>query len=245
MTEEQMVFWTRDNMKLPKRTSPIRFAVQFKPGLTSNSWGVKVEKTGDAYIYCRDHMQSQKVSLHASGKQHIAFDESVVTKESYTGTRFMNRWQEPQYDQKAIATLRLLFPIWGLSLNDEERDKQKSTWNKNHILIKGDDELMTVVSFVILDDDKTLRKEEESPPSYPIGILRLRPRKTLYVIAGKEPEGDTKIMADRAFRQIAATTEPQKLIGDDLSICLTGHSSINTNSAFMLPLSVTYTPADI
>ena len=212
MTEEQMVFWTRDNMELPKRTSPINFAVQFKTGLTSNAWGVQVEKT-DAYIYSRDHMKGQKASLHASGKQHIAFDESVVSKEWDTGTRFMNRWHEPQYDQKAIATLRLLFPVWGLSLNVEERDKCKSTWNKNHILIKCDDELMTVVSFVILDDDRTLRKEKGSPPSYPLAVLPLRPGKTLFVIAGKEPEGDTKIMAERALRQIAEITEPEKLMG--------------------------------
>ena len=242
MTEEQMVIWTRNDMKLPKRTGPINFAVQFKAGLTSNAWGVKIKNTRDAYVYCRDHMKGQKASLHASGKQHISFDEGVVTEDWYPRSRFMNRWQEPQYDQKAIATLRLLFPNWGISLNDEERDKHKLKWNKNHILIKGDDELMTVVSFVILDDDKTLRKEEGSPPSYPIGVLPLRPGKILCVLAGKEPEGDTKIMAEKALRQIAATTEPQKLIGDNLSICLTGHSSININSAFMLPLSVKYVP---
>ena len=153
----------------------------------------------------------------------------------------MNRWDEPQYDQKAIPTFRLLFPVWGLSLNVEERDKCKSTWNRNHILIKGDDELMTVVSFVILDDDKTLRKEEGSPPSYPIGVLPLRPGKTLCVIASKEPEGDLKTKVRRALREIAATTEPEKLIGDDLSVCLTGYST--RNSAFMLPLSARYTPA--
>ena len=240
MTEEQMVIWTRDEMKIPKRTSPINFAVQFKSGLTSNAWGVKVENTGDAYVYCRDHMKGQKASLHASGKQHISFDEGVVTKKSFSGTRFMNRWLEPQYDQKAIATLQLLFPIWGLSLNDEKRDKSKAIWNKNHILIEGDDELMTVVAFVIMDDEKTLRKEEGSPPSYPIGFLRLRPGKFLYVIAGKAPDRHTKIMAEKALRQIAATTEPQKLFEGDLSICLTGYSSINSN--FMLPLSVPYTP---
>ena len=239
MSDEQMIFWTRNNLKLPKKTSPINFAVQRKHGLTSNAWGVRVKETGDAYIYCRDHMKDQKVSLHASGKQHITFDESA-SGTKYIQGRFMNQWREPQHNGKAIPTFRLLFPAWGLSLNDEQRDKFRSKWNKNHVLIKGDDSLVTVVSFVILDEDKILRKEEGSPPSYPMGILKLRPGKMLYVIAGYEPEGNLRTEVDRALREIASTTEPEELIGDDLSVCLTGYST--TNCTFMLFLSASYVP---
>ena len=74
---EHLIHWKRNEIDSPKRTSPIHFAVQMKNGLTSNAWGVRVENTGDAYIYCRDSMKGQKVSLHASGKQHISFDRNA------------------------------------------------------------------------------------------------------------------------------------------------------------------------
>ena len=239
MSDERMVFWTRNDLKLPKRISPVNFAVQRNHGFTSNAWGVQVKKTGDAYIYCRDHMKDQRVSLHASGKQHITFDESASEIKDMEG-RFMNQWWEPQHNGKAIPTFRLLFPAWGLSLNSKQRDKSKSKWDKNHVLIKGDDNLVTVVSFVILDDGMTLRKEEGSLPSAPIGILRLRPgKKRLCVIAGYEPEGNLRTEVDRALR--ASVSE--ELIGDDLSVCLTGYST--TNSAFMLFLSICYVPDEV
>ena len=63
----------------------------------------------------------------------------------------------------------------------------------------GHDELMTVVSFVIVDDHITIRKKEGA---YPIGIfgeLPLRPGKRLSVIAGWEPEGDWKATAEEAL----------------------------------------------
>ena len=61
-----MTLWTKEGLELPLRTKQIRFAVQWKNGLTSNAWAVCVENTGDAYIYCRDNIKEQKVSLHDS-----------------------------------------------------------------------------------------------------------------------------------------------------------------------------------
>ena len=57
MSDEEMVLWIKHGLEIPIRKSPIRFAIQMKSGLTSNAWGVHVENTGDAYIYCRDNMK--------------------------------------------------------------------------------------------------------------------------------------------------------------------------------------------
>ena len=239
-----MTLWKRDGLELPLKTAPIRFAVQRRGGITSNAWGVNVERTGDAYIYCRDAMKDQKVSLHASGKQHISFDKNASNMRFDKGDRFMNQWWEPRHDERAIPTLRLLFPTWGLGLNAQQRKKTQRVWDRNGVLIPGDDEMITVVSFVIVDDDTRLRKAEESPPSAPFGVLRLRPGKSLFVIASYEPEGELRKKVDDALKEIASTTDPKLLEGDeDLTICLTGYTV--ENCTFMLPLSARYTPPTI
>ena len=169
-----MTFWTRHGLTLPSRESPIHFAVQQENRLTSNAWGVHVENTGDAYVYCRHNLKGQKISLHRSGKQHISLDESFVSQMG-SSDRFMNQWREPHYTQETIATFRLLFPAWGVGLSEEQRRTAKSAWNKNDLLIYGHDEFMTVVSFVIADDGVTIRKKKGSYASCPIGILPLSP----------------------------------------------------------------------
>ena len=63
MNDNQMYFWKNDGLELPLRATPLQFAVTKKDGFVSNSWGVRVEKKGDAYVYCRDAMKDQKVSL--------------------------------------------------------------------------------------------------------------------------------------------------------------------------------------
>ena len=240
MSNDQMTLWKRDGLVLPLRTGPIRFAVLRKGGITSNSWGVRVERRGDAYIYCRDGMNDQKVSLHASGDQHISLNKSDPKIKCLAGGRFLNQWREPEHTGKAVPTLRLLFPYWGLGLNERQKRGAQAVWDKNTILIPGHDEMVTVVSFVIVDDGTRLRKEDGSPPSAPFGVLRLRPGKSLFVIASYEPERDLKEKVDEALNVIASTTDPELLEGEDLTVCLTGYTV--ENCVFMLPLSARYTP---
>ena len=241
MSKDQITFWKRNGLELPLRTSPIRFAITKNDGFTSNSWGVRIEKKGDAYVYCRDSMQGQKVSLHTSGKQHISFDKNTLNMKFNDNDRFMNQWWEPKHTGEAIPTLRLLFPTWGLSLNTEQRNETQTVWEKNDVLIPADDKMVTVVSFIIMDDTTRLRKTEGSPPCALFGILRLRPGKSLFVIAGYEPEGDLRGIADAALREIASTTDRKLWEGDeDITICLTGYTV--KNCIFMLPLSAQYTP---
>ena len=151
--------------------------------------------------------------------------------------RFMNQWREPHYTEEAIPTLRLLFPAWGVGLSEEQRRKAKSAWNKNDLLIYGHDEFMTVVSFVIADDGVTIKKKEGSYASYPIGILPLRPGKRLCVIAGWEPEGNLKIRVEEALSKIDARKfVTDDIMGNTLSMCLTGESS--PDSAYMVVVPV-------
>ena len=238
MNDEQMHFWTNDGLELPMRTTPIRFAVTKEGGFISNSWGVNVRTKGDAYVYCRDAMKGQKASLHASGKQHIKIDENVRRKASFPGDGFMNQWWEPQHSTNAVPTLRLLFPPWGLSLGPQQGAKVQEIRDESHVLIPAHDEMVTVVSFVIMDDGTHLQKAEGTPPSAPFGVLSLRPGKSLFVIAGYEPQGDLRAMADEALKKIARPPNVKLLDGEDLVVCLTGKAV--ENSTFMLPLSVRY-----
>ena len=229
---EEISFRTRRGLTLPMRKSPIRFAVQQTSGITSNAWGVQTESTGDAYVYRRDAMKGEKISLHRSGKQHISFDEEVATRMN-SSDRFMNQWREPHYTGEAKPTLRLLFPSWALGLNEVERHNSESAWKKNQMLISGHNDLMTVVSFVIVHDGVRLRKKEGSHPWSLIGDLSLRPGKRLLVIAGWEPEGNWRAVVEEALSKI---TDPRVVSGgfpgDPLSISLTGYSS--PDSAFMI-----------
>lgn len=242
MNSDQMTLLKRDGVEFPLRTGPIRFAVLRRGGITSNSWGVRVERPGDVYIYCRDGMNDQKVSLHASGKQHISFNPSGPIVKSHASGRFMNQWREPKHTIKAVPTLRLLFPYWGLELTEAQRGESRRIWEKNNVLTPGHDEMVTVVSFVIVDDGKRLKKEDGSPPSAPFGVLRMGPRrKSLWVIASYEPELDLRVKATEALKTIASTTDPKLLEGEDLTVCLTGYTV--ENSTLMLPLSARYREA--
>ena len=200
MSDEQLIFSVKSGVELPCRQSPLRFAVQMENGLTSNAWGVGVEKKGDAYIYCRDNMRGQKISLHKSGKQHISLDRSLLSAPTIE-SRFMNQWREPE-GSPVVPTFTLFFPRWGVGLNAEQRDTAKSTWAKNDILIRGDEACLTVVSFVILDAALTV---PEMPSRRPIGVLSLGSEKTLWVIAGREPERDLKALVEAALVTLAAS----------------------------------------
>ena len=153
----------------------------------------------------------------------------------------MNRWYEPQHSEQAVATFRLIFPPWGIGLNAEQRETARATWNKNDILIEGDGEALTVVSFIILDANVTLRKKEGSPPSALIGTLTLRPGKKLCMIASQGPEGDLKAKAQDSLKKIDMRgILPESHSGKELACCLTGYNA--PNSVDMVVFPVVYSP---
>ena len=194
------VVWSA--VEIPVRHGPIRFAIRMPNGLTSNAWRVWTEDSG-AYICCRDNMQEIKISLHSSGKHHIAFSKDSGIKTS-PGSRFWNQWKRPPQKSPAIASFKLLFPSWGIQLTSLERSKTRSIrkkWDKNHIYIEADDQSLAVISFMILHESTTLNLTGDYPAIL-IGKLPFRNGNSLLVIASKDPEGDLRSVVESGLAKV-------------------------------------------
>ena len=141
--------WSRrnKNLELPLTQGPVNFSVARSDGKFSNRWGVEVGGKGDACVYCRDNPDAEKVSLHASGLQHISI-RSEVAKSVGAKSRFATLWSEPEFDTEAIATFSLLYPPWGVGLESADISKQGET---DELLIVGHREKVVVVAFFIVD----------------------------------------------------------------------------------------------
>ncbi|MDE2640024.1 MAG: hypothetical protein OXI03_05510 [Chloroflexota bacterium] len=216
----------RQGLRLPLRESPIKFAVNMPDGSTSNAWRVWTQG-GDAYICCRDNMKEIKVSLHASGKQHIAFHKDAGV-EMTPGSRFWNQWHEPPQQNPVVPSFKLLFPPWGVRLTDHDRNKTtaiRRRWDDNQILLEGDEELLVAISFLILDDSTSLQFPLDHPHAL-IGALPLTDQKSLFVVAGKGSEGDLKSTIERGIARV--TQDLAKMLleiqdkGGSPVACLTG-----------------------
>lgn len=227
-----------EEAQVPTRMNPIRFAIQYRNGRTSNAWGVRAKTTGDAYIYCRDNMKEQKVSLHASGRQHISIRPRTANPVNLTGKSFMNQWHEPD---EGVATFRLVFPWWGIQLDDEQRRAFKPTWDKNAILVEGHHEFLTVVSFFIVGEDATIRKGTPFP-GFQLGELPLRDGKKLAVTAEWAPEQGFKAKLEDALKRILSNENMlEGHRGKTLALCMTGTWG-SPNCVYMATIPVTYSP---
>ena len=226
---------TSEKAQVPTTKNPIRFAVMYRNWRTSNAWGVKVEDTGDAYIYCRDNMKSQKVSLHASGEQAISIYPNTRSTANITYKEFMNRWHEPE---EGIATFKLIFPPWGIQLSDEQAKDYGSIWKKNDIYVEGHHEFLTVVSFYIVNEKANFHKKGEFP-GFLLGELPLKAGKKLGITAEWEPDRGFKARVENTFPRIVEGLS-EKLLEQTRVLCVTGWNS--PNSAFMASFPVTDRP---
>ncbi len=228
---------TSRDAQVPTGINPIRFAVLYRTGHTSNAWGVKVEATGDAYIYCRDNMKGQKISLHASGKQHISISPSRWTGPNLSEKQFLNQWHEPS---DGIATFKLVFPPWGIQLSDKDRDGFKSIWGKTDIYIEGHHELLTVVSFFICGDNLTVEKQGAFP-GFIVGELPLRASRKLVIVAEWTPQADFRSLIDRSLGRVPLAEDMQGVLanrrGQPLTLCVTGNCPPE-NSVYMVTFPV-------
>ena len=199
-------------------------------------WGVQARDTVDACIYCRDSMKGQKVSLHASGKQHISIDPRLPSTAKLTEKQFMNQWHEPD---EGIATFRLIFPSWGIQLDEEQREKFKSTWLKTDIFVEGHHEFLTVISFHVISDNVRLRKRSEFP-GFQLGELSLRVGKKLVITADWEPERGLKTLIESALKRFPPNMDIiNDYLGKTLAICVTGNCAA-PNSVYMVSFPVIY-----
>ena len=89
---------------------------------------------------------------------------------------------------------------------------------RNHVLIPSHAEMVSVVSIVILDEGTRLQKEKGALPGQPFGILRLRPGKSLAVIAGYEPEGDLRENVDEVLKVVVSTHNLRVMEVENLTI---------------------------
>ena len=220
--------------QLPIEKNPIRFAILYRNWCTSNAWGVRVERKGDAYIYCRDNLQAQHVSLHASGKQHITIDPNSPSAGDLSEKLFTNQWQEPD---EGIPTFRLVFPSWGTQLNAEQQNRFKSKWKKNDIYIEGHHEFLTIVAFYIVREQVKLQKKGTFP-GFVLGELPLACERKLVITAEWEPERDFQSVIKRALKRVPLIENlPNDERGEGLVMCMTGTNS-STNSVFMVNFPV-------
>ena len=218
-------------LELPLTKAPINFSVWRSDGLSSNRWGVNTSKNGDVYVYCRDVPDAEKVTLHTSGRQHISITSKTAERTGAT-SRFGPVWKEPEFEREAIPTFSLIFPPWGVGMRYEPKEL-----TKDELLIVGHREKLVVVHFFIVDSAKKMKGQL---PHFVLGQVTLRPEKTLYIIAWKEPQNDLLERIRNVFPKISPMFSELKLDEDDYTICLQGYRG--SNSAFMVTVPVHYTP---
>ena len=222
---------SKGEIDLPLTQAPINFSVLRSDGLSSYRWGVNTSKNGDAYVYCRDVRSAEKITFHASGKQHISITPDTAVR---TGkdNRFMNEWTEPEFEQEAIATFSLIFPPWGVG-----RRYEPEKLTKDELLIIGHKEKLVVVYFFIVDSAK---KMQGRLPHIVLGELQLRPGNTLHIIAWKEPENNLMDRIQSTIPQVSPDLSKQEFEEGDYTLNLHGYRGLN--SAYMLSVPVHYTP---
>ena len=232
--------WACTEESLPLSENPIRFAVWRRNGLSSNSWRVWVEKHGDVYVVCRDHLGGMKISLHQSGKCHMVSDHKV----HFDGDRYMGRWESPLTDDsKFVVPLQLMFPTSALCVNQEHRDRNSGIWAKNRTYIGAPEAPFgTRVSFVIADD--TIKKiDVEKSLSYPLAVMSAWAGTRLWVVVSHEYEENMlRVAADiiRNFGDIIDKDTAERLAlepdGKVLTITVSGPTA--DGSVYLMPFPV-------
>ena len=234
--DDHTMFTIRDGAagELPIKQNPIRFAILYRNGCTSNPWGVRIQPTGDAYIYRRDNMQDEHISLHASGKQHITIYPKSPTSSDLSEKQFMNRWYEPD---EGTATFRLVFPWWGTQINEEQRNRYKSKWKKNDVFIEGHLKFLTIVAFWIVREQVNLQKKGKFL-GFVLGELPLTSGKKLVITAEWEPERSFQSVIKKGLRQVALTEDfSDHDMGETLDMCMTGYIG-SPDSVYMVNFPV-------
>lgn len=222
---------TKKDIRFPLTGGRINFSVLRPDASVSHRWGVSVGKKGDAYIYCRDIKGAEKVSLHASGKQHISISEQTANATG-TDNRFMNMWTEPSFTKEAVATFSLLFPPWGAP-----GPLDTSPVTKDEAMIVGHRSKLVVVGFYIVDAGVKMNSRQ---PHFRLGELQMRQGKILHVLAWKEPQGDLLERLQRYFPQAASFFTEDAAGEGEYALNFQGYRS--ENSAYMVTIPVHYHP---
>lgn len=204
---------------LPLRDGPLRFALMNSDGASSESWLVRVTNRGDVYIICREADLDIKVSLHESGEQKVTYRATWQDTSEYHDWR----WREHRHyrDNRARPSFALMFPNYGLCLDEEWRRDHPNTWLSRHLLVQAPHPpLAMLVAFVVTDEDVDI---PEHVGYAVLAELRTRPGKKVCVVAGHTPEdrissmlqdGLERMMSESSAEDISASfDEPFRVFG--------------------------------
>ncbi len=187
-----MAYYMNPVEALPLYRKSLRFAVARANGLSSNSWRIKVGSRGDAYVACRSHFPGLRISLHRSGRCHMAFDSNPRNGEGH----YMDQWQAPSptlaitEDAYFIPSFRLTFANYALRLDQERRDYQQGIWDKNEVYVESPESPYgTVISFLVVDKSIQEMKCLDSL-GYPLAVMPAWPDRNLWVMVTHEYEKD-------------------------------------------------------
>lgn len=216
--------------EFPLTDGPINFAVLHQDGL-SHRWGVQVNPKGDAYIYNRDIKLGEKVSLHASGRQHVTMPPKTSNQVRLDG-RFGPVWTEPSFDQDGVVpTFSIVVPPWGYKNSQPRLGRQK-----NEAMIIGHRDKSTLIGFFITNAETNLRV---SVPHFRLGKLMLRTGKVLHIVTWREEQGNLRENLLVALKRIPLSL-PR---ADDLWVNFQGFRQPNSAYMVAVPVRVTERPA--
>jgi hypothetical protein len=193
---------------LPIRKGPARFAVGPPNRLTSNSWKVWSNGSGDIYIACRDNFKEVKVSLHASGRWRMGFTTEALTKNPSLLPPEQNRawevWDKPPpaLPNTTIA-FRLVFPTSELAVRPEQRPARQ--WRGVFYIEAAPPGKLTILTLFVTEGDVV--PTHESEPSFCVASLAIGGNRHAQLVAHADPEGNIPELIERAVVEARGKVE--------------------------------------
>ena len=180
-------------------TSPVRFAMMLKNNWMGSMWKVQARRRGDVYIVPRDIMSGVKISLHASGQQHLKVDRPPLPP-------LRMKWKEPPMESPLPASFKIIFTFWSAgmgSTKDYDVARLTRMWEDNHVFIQGEDRENCVITvcFFLTPHDASVELPSW-PPMETIAILSLRTGKDLHIIVRKERRNNVRDAIEKELTKV-------------------------------------------
>lgn len=197
---EQIHVLASPNLSFPLCSQPIRFAVRIKDGSVSSLWTTVVRKTGDVYIIPRNVGDGAKISLHASGQQHLKIDRPPWGRMV---------WKEPPRGCPLPASVKLIFTVWSAGMGPTKNYSAAHSQKKlktNQVFIAGEDSEDSVISvYFFLASPGT---HFELPPHLAREMLADLPvgaGKNLYIVVCKENRPNLRLAIEQRLEETVAS----------------------------------------
>jgi hypothetical protein len=113
---------------MPERA--LRFGVAGPIGFRAETWKcwtVHGKGKRDVYLACRALSGQLKLSLHQSGKWHVAFDsqrfDQLFEEGAAPPDRFLGKWEQPEGNDGLTLACRIYVPSHAANIPDEKLDE--------------------------------------------------------------------------------------------------------------------------